>query len=301
MDCYKPAYVKLQEKGQLKKKVEMMWELFRECRLCPRECALNRLERKGACQVGGELIISSWGPHIGEERPLVGYTGSGTIFFSGCNLECVFCQNYDISQEVRGRKTDTDTLKRIMLTLQEHGTPNINLVSPTHVLPWIVEAVHMATEEGLNIPLVYNSGGYDSIEALKILDGIIDIYMPDFKYGSNELGEKYSGIPDYWDMARKAVKEMHRQVGDLIITRQGIAIRGLLIRHLLLPGQARDTEKIFRFLAEKISRDTYLNIMAQYYPSYKSHSYPELKNRIGIIEYRQVVKIAESLGLYRFD
>lgn len=229
---------------------------------------------------------------------LVGRGGSGTIFFTGCNLHCVFCQNYEISQLGEGREIPVEELAAWMLRLQEIGCHNINFVTPTHQAPQIVEALALAREEGLRLPIVWNCGGYESVEALRLLDGIVDIYMPDFKYGDSQVAARFSDAPGYFEVARAALKEMHRQVGDLEV-RDGIARRGLLIRHLVLPGGLAGTEKVLRFIAEELSRETFVNIMAQYYPTYKAWQYPELARRITPEEYREALEIARRLGLSR--
>ncbi|GAH79808.1 unnamed protein product, partial [marine sediment metagenome] len=230
--------------------------------LCPRHCGVNRLAGKsGKCHITSQVVISSYGPHFGEEAPLVGKHGSGTIFFTYCNLQCVFCQNYAISQLGEGRAVDSEELAGMMLSLQAKGCHNINLVSPTHVVPYIVDALELAVSKGLYLPLVYNSGGYDSVETLGLLDGIIDIYMPDMKYSDEKTAEQLSGIKDYPKVNKAAVKEMHRQVGDLQMDKQGVAHRGLLVRHLVLPDRLAGTQEVVRFLAQEVSTNTYLNIM----------------------------------------
>jgi putative pyruvate formate lyase activating enzyme len=244
---------------------------MQSCDLCPRCCHVNRLEGAlGFCQTGSLPIVSSAFPHHGEEAPLRGWNGSGTIFFAHCNLTCEYCQNADISQGGEGQLFDAERLAAVMLQLQKRGCHNINFVSPSHVVAPIIAAVNIAAESGLRLPLVYNTGGYDSVEALALLDGIIDIYMPDMKYADNEIGKCYSGVSDYADVNRAAVKEMHRQVGDLKIDDDGITRRGLLVRHLVLPGGLAGTDEIAAFLAEEVSEETYINIMDQYRPAWKS-------------------------------
>jgi len=243
--------------------------------------------------------VASYTPHFGEEAPLVGRGGSGTIFFAGCNLSCVFCQNYDISQMDQGQDVSDEVLARMMLQLQDSGCHNINFVTPTHVVPQILGALVLAREAGLSLPLVYNSGGYDSVETLRLLDGIFDIYMPDMKYGSDELATKYSHAPKYTEYAKSAIREMHHQVGDLVTDEEGIAVRGLLVRHLVLPGGLASTAEVVRFLSEEISKGTYLNVMAQYHPEYNACSYPELDRRITPREYSEAVRLAAAAGLSR--
>jgi len=255
----------------------------------------------GKCHITGQAVISSYGPHFGEEAPLVGQHGSGTIFFTYCNLRCVFCQNYTISQLGEGWTVDKEELAKMMLSLQAKGCHNINLVSPTHVVPYILEALELAVGMGLCLPLVYNSGGYDSVETLELLDGIIDIYMPDMKYSDDKIAEQLSGIKDYPKVNKSAIKEMHRQVGDLQIDEQGIAQRGLLVRHLVLPNNLAGTEEIVAFLAQEVSTDTYLNIMAQYHPCYKAFDIPQLSRPVSKQEFYEAIDLAHRQGLNRLD
>lgn len=270
------------------------------CEICPRHCRVNRpKDEKGFCRMGRNALIYSYSPHFGEEPPLVGKHGSGTIFFSGCNLGCVFCQNYEISQMHQGQEIPAKALARTMLRLQDLGCHNINFVTPSHFVPQILEALVPAREMGLNVPLVYNSGGYDRVETIQLLDGIFDIYMPDAKYGSDEMALKYSNAPRYTHYMKTSVQEMHSQVGDLVIDDDGIAVRGLLVRHLVLPDDIAGTAEIVRFLLEKISKNTYLNIMAQYRPEYNACSYPELDRQITPKEYRDAIRIAADAGLTR--
>jgi len=286
-----------------------LYEMMRSCRLCPRNCRVNRIEGEiGACGIGAEAVVSSYGAHLGEESVLVGRFGSGTIFLTGCNLKCIFCQNYDISHLRRGRTVSTARLAEMMIELQEQGCHNINFVTPTHQVPRIVEAIDTARGMGLRVPIVYNCGGYESTEVLKLLDGVIDIYMPDIKYGDNEPGERYSGVPDYWDRCREAIREMHRQVGDLDVRRVAlddggmatIAVRGLLVRHLVMPNGRAFTENGVRFLANEISRDTFVNVMAQYRPEYGASRFSEIDRRITAEEFREAVEQARRAGLHRF-
>jgi putative pyruvate formate lyase activating enzyme len=269
------------------------------CDICPRRCGANRLQdERGFCRSGRWARVADFAPHFGEEAPLVGQSGSGTIFFCGCNLSCVFCQNYDISQQDQGQEVSAQALARMMLALQRQGCHNINFVTPTHVVPQILEALVLAREEGLHVPLVYNSSGYDSVDTLRLAEGIFDIYMPDAKYGSDEMALKYSKASWYTHYMKTAILEMHRQVGDLVI-QDGIAKRGLLVRHLVLPGDLAGTAEVVRFLAEEISRETYLNVMAQYRPEYSACDYPELDRRLTVKEYRDAVKLAAEAGLTR--
>uniref|UniRef100_A0A7V1EIL0 Radical SAM protein n=1 Tax=candidate division WOR-3 bacterium TaxID=2052148 RepID=A0A7V1EIL0_UNCW3 len=283
----------MHKKKITKELIDNLYGLLNPCRLCPRECRVNRPAGElGNCRAGFKPKVSSYHQHFGEEYCLVGRFGSGTIFFTHCNLHCVYCQNYDISQHGIGREITIENLARMMMELQELGCHNINLVTPTPWVPQIVEALSLAEQNGLNIPIVYNCGGYESVETLKMLEGIIDIYMPDIKYGDNKKGEKYSKVPDYWDVVRKALKEMHRQVGDLIIE-NGIAKKGLLIRHLVLPNDLADSKKCLEFIANEISENTFVNIMDQYYPAYRANEYPELSRRIKPKEYIEVVDSAK--------
>ena len=270
--------------------------------MCPRRCGVNRLAgESGECQVTTEVIVSSYGPHFGEEAPLVGRHGSGTIFFTYCNLHCAFCQNYTISQLGEGSPVDREKLASMMLSLQSKGCHNINLVSPTHVVPYILEALELAAAKGLHLPLVYNSGGYDTIETLKLLDGVVDIYMPDMKYSDEKIAEQLSGIKDYPKVNKAAIKEMHRQVGDLQLDEQGIAQRGLLVRHLVLPNGLAGTEEVVRFLAKEVSANTYINIMAQYHPCHKAFDMPKLARPLLRQEFHEAIDLAHQKGLYRLD
>lgn len=282
--------------------MEQARAILENCHLCPRRCQVNRIQGKpGKCNTGRQAIVSSFGPHFGEESPLVGSGGSGTIFFTYCNLKCCFCQNYAISQLGEGQETGADELAGMMLYLERQGCHNINFVSPTHVVPQILEALEIAAKGGLSVPLVYNSGGYDSLGILRILDGIIDIYMPDMKYSDARNAERLSGIKDYPEANRAAVKEMHRQVGDLQIDERGVATRGLLVRHLVLPQGLAGTAEVCRFLSEEISQNTYLNVMSQYRPCFKTSEVPVLARSISREEFTEAVAIARSHGLNRLD
>ncbi len=273
-----------------------------ECCLCPRHCGVNRLAgESGKCHVTNQVIVSSYGPHFGEEAPLVGRYGSGTIFFTYCNLRCVFCQNYTVSQLGEGSPINSEELAGVMLSLQAKGCHNINLVSPTHVVPYILDALEIAASMGLYLPLVYNSGGYDSMKTLRLLDGIVDIYMPDMKYSDEKTAEQLSGIKDYPKINRAAVKEMHRQVGDLQIAKDGVAHRGLLVRHLVLPHRLAGTAEVVHFLAQEVSTNTYLNIMAQYHPCYKAFDIPQLARPVNKQEFNEAIDLAHQQGLNRLD
>ncbi len=276
--------------------------MLEECHLCPRCCRVNRLAgESGECHTTSQAVVSSYGPHFGEEAPLVGRHGSGTIFFTHCNLRCLFCQNYTISQLGEGNPVSKEELAKMMLSLQTKGCHNINLVSPTHVVPYILDALELAVGMGLHLPLVYNSGGYDSVETLKLLDGVIDIYMPDMKYSDKKTAEQFSGIKNYPSVNRAAIKEMHRQVGDLQIDEQEVAQRGLLVRHLVLPNRLAGTEETVHFLAQEVSTNTYLNIMAQYHPCYKAFDIPLLARQINKQEVYEAISLAHQQGLDRLD
>lgn len=280
-----------------KELIDEFYNLLSPCRICPRECKVDRLKREvGNCKAGLEVKISSYHQHFGEEPPLVGKHGSGTIFFTHCNLHCVYCQNYEISQLGMGRQVILEELARMMLRLQNLGCHNINFVTPTPWVPQIIKALIIAQEKGLNIPIVYNCGGYESVETLKLLEGIVDIYMPDIKYADNECAEKYSGVQEYWDVVRPALKEMHSQVGDLVVE-NGIAKKGLLIRHLVLPNNITGSKKCFEFISQELSKNTVVNPMAQYYPTFKADQSQEINRRITAQEYQQVLADLEKYGL----
>jgi len=300
---FEAAYLRLLRSGELKQRVTEAYRRLEACDICPRECGVNRRESaKGAvCHTGERAVVSSYNPHFGEEAPLVGIRGSGTIFFTWCNLKCQYCQNYEISQLGQGREVEPKELAAMMLRLQQMGCHNINFVSPTHVVPQILAGVWIAAQAGLRVPLVYNTGGYDSLKTLALLDGVFDIYMPDMKYADEPTARRLSKIKDYPSVNHAAVAAMHRQVGDLHMDERGIALRGLLVRHLVLPGGLAGTEEIVRFLAEEISCDTYLNIMDQYRPCYKAHEFNELNRRITADEYAEAVRLAQEAGLQRLD
>jgi len=286
--------------AELRERAEKALAMLADCTVCAQECHVDRLAgEKGFCRGGRLAAVSSWGPHFGEESVLVGRHGSGTIFFANCNLACRFCQNCDISQYGQGEELNAGELAGAMLEVQEIGCHNVNLVSPSHYVPQILEALVIAVEKRLKIPLVYNTGGYDALDTLALLDGIVDIYMPDIKYGDDEVGAKYSRAPRYFTVAKAAIKEMHRQVGDLQINERGIATRGLLVRHLVMPEKLARTEAIMKFIAEEISPNTFVNIMDQYYPAHEARKYPELSRRISRAEYRQALEIARAAGLKR--
>ncbi|MEZ5444671.1 MAG: radical SAM protein [Gammaproteobacteria bacterium] len=301
--AFVPSYVRLLETGELARRAESAWRHLENCDLCARYCHVNRrASTDGAvCRTGERAVIASYGAHHGEEDPLRGSRGSGTIFFSWCNLRCVFCQNWDIAQKGGGRDHAPAEIADIMLALQAQGCHNINLVTPSHVVAQIIAAVHDAASRGLRLPLVYNTSGYDSPEALALLDGIIDIYMPDMKYGDSELARKYSKVRNYLEVNQAAVREMHRQVGDLLLDREGIAMRGLLVRHLVMPNAIAGTDRVLAFLASEISRDTYLNLMDQYHPCHRAEEHPAIDRPTTAQEYGDALRAAARFGLTRLD
>jgi putative pyruvate formate lyase activating enzyme len=295
----RPAFLQLGA-AVLEHRAEELLRRISPCRLCPHECGADRPRgEKGKCRLAGQAIVASAAPHFGEERPISGTRGSGTIFFSSCNLACVFCQNSDISHSTRGETVTPQELASLMLRLQGLGCHNVNFVTPTHVTHVIAAAMALAAVQGLRVPLVYNCGGYESVETLRLLDGIVDIYMPDLKYSSNQEALRYSGAREYWDRAREALKEMHRQVGDLVTDESGLAVRGLLIRHLVMPGGIAGSEKAFDFIAREISLNSYVNVMDQYRPCYRARRIPELSRPLNRGEYRECVRQAQRSGLSR--
>jgi len=296
------GYLSLLDKGELSRRVDAAYTRLESCDVCPLRCGVDRTrDELGVCKTGEFAQVSSYGPHSGEERPLSGWRGSGTIFFARCNLRCVYCQNADISQLAAGQEVSLTELAEVMLELQAGGCHNINLVSPSHVVPQILAALEIAAQQGLTLPLVYNTGGYDSLETLALLDGVVDIYMPDMKYGDSDLAFKYSRIKDYPQLNQAAVREMQRQVGDLQIDADGLAVRGLLVRHLVLPGGLASSEVVFKFLAEQVSKNVYLNVMAQYHPAFHARDFPELNQSIRPEEYREAFALAKQFGLTRLD
>lgn len=293
-----PAYLHLfnHHQEEFSERIDKAYTCLAKCNLCVRKCQVNRLkDEKGFCGAGKNLKIASFNPHFGEEKELVGFGGSGTIFLSGCNLKCVFCQNYDISQKNLGYTLSEEKLAGIMLTLQANGCHNINFVTPTHFTPQILKAVFIAVKQGLHLPLVYNSGGYDALNALQLLEGIFDIYLPDFKYMDKEKSEKYSQAPEYPEVAKQAIREMYRQVKGLKVNEQNIAYRGLYIRHLIMPNNLSDSKKFLTFIAS-ISTDIKINLMDQYHPAYQAFDYPELNLRISAADWTKTVAAAQKLG-----
>jgi putative pyruvate formate lyase activating enzyme len=299
--AFDPAYLPLLDSGELRRRVAVAYEAMRACILCPRACGIDRYAKPGTCRIGTRAVVASYGPHMGEEDPLRGTRGSGTIFFAGCNLNCTYCQNYDISQRARGREVEPEEIAAMMIDLQERGCHNVNLVSPSHVVAPILAALLVAAQAGLRLPLVYNTGGYDAQDTLTLLDGVVDIYMPDMKYADADVARRFSGIPNYPQVNQAAVREMHRQTGDLTLDERGIARQGLLVRHLVLPEGLAGTPQVARFLAEEISPDTYINIMDQYRPSYRAHEVPPLDRPLTRAEYNEAVEAARQAGLHRFD
>lgn len=297
-----PTYLKLYSKGILQKRVQEALSKLARCEMCPRQCRVDRTKgEKGFCRTGRYAVVSSYSPHFGEETPLVGTGGSGTIFFTHCNLLCLFCQNYEISHQGMGEEVGPQVLGRMMVQLQNWGCHNVNFVTPTHVVPQILEALIVAIELGLRVPLVYNTGGYDKVETLKLLEGIFDVYMPDIKFMDPDVAQKFCRASDYPQIVKEAVKEMHRQVGDLLLDERGIAYRGLLVRHLVMPNGLAQTPQVMRFIAEEISPSTYVNIMDQWRPCGEAHLYPELSRRISRKEFEEALEAARSVGIHRLD
>jgi putative pyruvate formate lyase activating enzyme len=301
---FQPAYLELWQSGELARRVKLGLEKLGDCVLCPRNCHVNRIENKTkVCRTGRYAIVSSHFAHFGEEQCLRGNRGSGTIFFSGCNLRCVFCQNCEISWQGEGRPAEPQELAGMMLRLQEQGCHNINLVTPEHVVPQILEALLLAVERGLCLPLVYNTSAYDSPDSLALMDGIVDIYMPDFKFWDPGSGRRYAKAPDYPEAARRAIKEMHRQVGPLVTDEQGVALRGVLLRHLIMPGCVAGTPEIMNWISRELGPETYVNLMVQYHPACRvtEKQYPEINRCISPSELEQAVGAFRSAGLDRLD
>jgi putative pyruvate formate lyase activating enzyme len=301
---FEPAYLRLYHTGELQKRTQQALESLRSCRVCPRDCGVDRLANKtAACKTGRYARVGSYFAHFGEEDCLRGWNGSGTIFFSWCNLRCQFCQNFDISHVGHGAEARPERLAQMMLELQQIGCHNINFVTPEHVVPQILEALPLAIERGLKLPIVYNTSSYDSMESLHQLDGLVDIYMPDFKVWDSRTALKYLLAKDYPEAARRGIKEMHRQVGELKVDEHGLAKRGVIVRHLVMPEGIGGTREIMEFLAREVSPHTYVNIMAQYYPAGKvsKEKYPEINRGISKQEYAGAVTAAREAGLYRFD
>jgi putative pyruvate formate lyase activating enzyme len=302
MSSFEAAYIKTYKNGSLKEKIQVATEILRSCVLCPRKCKVDRLvNQTGICKTGKNAWVSSYNPHFGEEAPLVGRSGSGTIFFTHCNLLCNFCQNYDISHQGIGEEVSDEKLAKMMLLLQHQGCHNINFVTPSHVVPQILSALEKAIEGGLAVPLVYNTGGYDCVETLQILEGVFDIYMPDFKFWDPKVAKRTCNASDYPEVARNAVLEMYHQVGDLVLNESGIAQRGLLIRHLVMPNSLAGTRELMRFIAQKVSANTYVNVMSQYRPCGEAHKIPELATRLSTEEFEVALQAAKEEGITRLD
>lgn len=296
-----PSYLKLYEEGELSKRVEELYSLYEECHLCPRDCRVNRRKgEKGNCEATSTVKVSSAFPHFGEEKPLVGEKGSGTIFFSNCGLRCVYCQNYSVSIEGEGVEISDERLAESMLKLKKMGVHNINLVTPTHYLPSILNALQKAIPKGLDLPLVYNTGGYERVEILKLLNNVVDIYLPDLKYMDPQCAARYSDEAyNYPYYAQLAVQEMNRQVGPLQVNRRGVALKGLALRHLILPNGVSGTKEFLRFVSKKLPQNTYLNLMSQYRPEYKAREYPQIDHRLKRREYARALGWAKEFGLTR--
>ncbi len=300
---FEPAYLRLHRSGELKRRGDQLWGIMESCQLCPRQCGANRLAgEKGFCGSSSQLEISAYHPHFGEEKPLVGRGGSGTIFLTNCGLRCVFCINFEISQEGRGKARSVENMATMMLKLQEMGCHNINFVTPTHYSAHILLAVDTAAGRGLRLPLVYNTCGWELVEILETLDGVIDIYLPDYKYSSGKMAAKYSsGADSYPEMTRAALLEMHRQVGVARPARDGLMYRGLMIRHLVMPNRVGGTKEVLEWIAQNLPKDTYVNVMSQYTPTYKAFDYPEISRRITREEYGEAVRWAQEAGLTNLD
>jgi len=300
---FEPGYLQLHKSGELKKRGESMWKMMEKCALCPRMCGVNKIKgEKGFCGADAQLVIASFNPHFGEERSLVGTGGSGTIFLTHCSLRCVFCINWEISQGGEGFSRSIEDFANMMLALQKRGCHNINVVTPTHYSPHIVLALDLAASKGLHLPLVYNTCGWERVEILKILDGIVDIYLPDFKYADGEKAAKYSsGASAYPEITKQALLEMHNQVGVAKPAENGLMYRGLMIRHLVMPNQVSGTKKVIEWIAENLPKDTYLNLMSQYRPMYKADKYSKISRRLTHEEYTDAINWANEAGLTNLD
>jgi putative pyruvate formate lyase activating enzyme len=295
-----PAYLEANINGKLDKIIKQAFSLMESCVLCPRKCKVNRLkDKRGFCKTGLKPKVYSFIAHHGEEPPISGKNGSGTIFFSNCNMHCVYCQNYEFSQEEKGgREVDSEELVKIMLELQKVGCHNLNFVTPTHVMPQILKALKLAIPKGLRIPLVYNTGGYELAQIIKLLDGIVDIYLPDMRYADADTAIKYSRAADYPEYNRQAMQEMHRQVGIPDIDEEGVIKGGVVIRHLILPNNISGTDAIMKFIAQELSEDSYISLMSQYMPCYKASQFKEINRRITYQEYEDAQKVMQKYGLY---
>ena len=302
MEKWEPLYIETHRRGLLKEKIAAAYDILSQCNLCPRNCLVDRHHgERGWCRTGNQPVTSSYGPHFGEEGPLVGSRGSGTIFFTHCNLYCIFCQNYEISHGGEGEEVSLADLAAMMLSLQQRGCHNINFVTPSHQVYQILAALPLAIERGLKASLVYNTGGYDAVETLRLLDGVIDIYMPDFKFWDPAVAAELCQAKDYPEVARQALKEMHRQVGDLALDEDGVARRGLLVRHLVLPDGLAGTGEIMEFLAREISPHTYVNVMGQYRPCGRASEHASLRKNLTALEHAEALRLALEAGLTRLD
>jgi len=296
---YEPGYIKLHKEGTLKARADVLWNMMRSCNLCPRDCGTNRIRgSRGDCNANADLEISSFAPHFGEERELVGNNGSGTVFFTNCSLLCVFCINYDISQMGKGRRQSINDLANMMLTLQRIGCHNINVVTPSHYSPHIMKALDIAAGKGLRLPLVYNTCGWEKLDILQLLDGVVDVYLADFKYADPQAADTYSpGAYSYPEITQTALSEMHRQTGTPHVNEQGVVHKGLMIRHLVMPNNVAHSEKVMQWIGNNLPKDTYVNIMSQYTPVFKASEYPEISRRITQQEYNTVIRAARNAGL----
>jgi putative pyruvate formate lyase activating enzyme len=300
--AWRAAYLRLEDEGGFAERIERAFDLLEACRLCPRRCGVDRLQgERGFCRSPERVVVYSAQPHFGEELPLVGRSGSGTIFFSNCSLRCVFCQNWPIAHEGRGQELDDERLADLMLEVQRIGCHNINLVTPTHIVPHILRATRIAAQKGLRIPLCYNTGGYDTLEAIELLDGVVDLYLPDLKFMDADHAERYMGAADYPETARRAIAEMHRQVGELVTDAHGVALRGLMIRHLVMPNRVSGTRAFVHWVADALTRSTYVNLMSQYRVEHRAFEYPAIARAITTEEYLEAMDWAEEAGLTNLD
>lgn len=297
-----PSYIKLLQNGKLKTRAEKAYANLASCTSCPRNCKVNRIENElGICTSGHLPIVSSYTTHFGEEPVLSGTKGAGNIFFGNCNLKCIYCQNFEISQNPKSEKQNEVTQQRlaeIMIELQNKGCHNIGLVSPTHFSATILKSIYIATQNGLKLPIMYNTNGYDSVEMLKLYDEVVDIYLPDFKYGNSEYAKRYSLVDNYFERTKEAIKEMYRQVGDELVYNGDVVVRGLIIRHLILPNDLSETEKVFKFIAEELSPNVHISLMSQYYPTNKSSKEILIDRTLRNSEYEKAIQLLEKYGLY---
>lgn len=297
-----PSYIKLLNNGELKQRADKAYHNYLSCTSCPRDCKVNRIEGNlGICTSGYLPIVSSYTPHFGEEPVLSGTMGAGNIFFGNCNLKCIYCQNFEISQSPKSEKLNevsNQRLAEIMIELQNKGCHNFGLVSPTHFSAAILKSIYIAARQGLNLPIIYNTNGYDSVEMLKLYDGVIDIYLPDLKYGNSEYAKKYSLVDNYFEKAKEAIKEMYRQVGDKLIYNGNVVVRGMIIRYLILPNDLSETEKVFKFIAEELSPDIHISLMSQYYPANKAGKEILLDRTLRNSEYEKSIQLLEQYGLH---